>query len=688
MRKKCNFRQTSLRFLGHTINAKGILPDQEHLDAVRKAPPPSDATSLQSFLGLVSWYSKFLPGFATVVAPMRECAKEKGLFAWTPAAQNSFEDIKRMLVSSPALAIYDPTIHSVISTDASDYGLGAVFAQIQSDGTEKPVAFASRTLTDAEKKYSIVEKEALACVWATEKWRTYLWGHRFTLRTDHQALTTLLTTKGMGRAGMRIARWAARLLCFDYNVVYRPGSLNHTADCLSRLPIPAPADSSTDVEPEIVAFISSTLCSLSVTDFETACAACPELEKLRQQITRGWPPSIKAVSQDLIPYFRVRDELSVKDALIFRGTRLLVPVALRHTVISLAHEAHQGVVRTKQRLRELYWWPQMDSQVQSTVSTCIPCQSNDKTQVTHPAPLQPVQFPEGPWKKLGLDVVGPFETATPACRYAITLKDYHSKWPELAFASSATTEDVVKFLSTVFSRHGNPECIVTDNGTQFTSAVFAEFLKQRDIKHIRTSVYYPASNGAVERFHRALKGCIQTAIQHTQPWNRAVTEWLQVYRATPHATTGVSPYELLYGRKMRTKLNILPLHGEGKSDLAAVRANVKKKQDKMKQYTDLKRSARTPLFDVGGRVRIKLPRATPKGHPRFSAPVKVEKRVGPNTFLLSDGKKWNAAHLAYSPGLTDCASNTLQQTLNTTHNPVRVSRMRRMPNWHKDYVIT
>ncbi len=135
--KKCNFRQTSLRFLGHTINAKGILPDQEHLDAVRNAPPPSDAASLQSFL--------------QSIAPMRECAKEKRLFAWTPAAQNSFEDIKRMLVSSPALAIYDPTLHSVISTDSSDYGLGAVFAQIQSNGTEKPVAFASRTLTVALK---------------------------------------------------------------------------------------------------------------------------------------------------------------------------------------------------------------------------------------------------------------------------------------------------------------------------------------------------------------------------------------------------------------------------------------------------------------------------------------------------------------------------------------------------------
>ncbi|KAG1952105.1 retrotransposable element [Pimephales promelas] len=674
--KKCNFKQTSLRFLGHVISANGILPDREHLNAVCEAPPPSDAASLQSFLGLVSWYSKFLPGFATVVAPMRECAKEKGQFSWTPAAQSSFENIKQMLVSSPALAIYDPTLHSIISTDASDYGLGAVFTQVQSDGTEKPVAFASRTLTDAEKKYSIVEKEALACVWATEKWRTYVWGHRFTLRTDHQALTTLLSTKGMGRAGMRIARWAARLLCFNYDVVYRPGSQNHTADCLSRLPIPSSGDDPTDLEPEIVALISSTLCSLSVTDFETACAACPELEMLRKQITHGWPPSIKAVSQDMIPYFRVRDELAVKDAFIFRGTRLLVPVDLRHTLISLAHESHQGIVRTKQRLRDLYWWPQMDSQVQSTIATCIPCQSNDKSAVTHPAPLQPVQFPEGPWKKLGLDVVGPFETAIPACRYAITLTDYHSKWPELAFASSATTVDVIKFLSTVFSRHGNPESIVTDNGTQFTSAAFAEFLKERDIKHIRTSVYYPASNGAVERFHRALKGCVQTAIQHSQPWNKAVTEWLQVYRATPHATTGVSPYELLYGRKMRTKLNILPLQGEGKCDLAAVRENVEKKQDKMKLYTDHRRGARNPLFGVGGKVRIRLPRATPKGHPRFSAPVRVEERVGTNTFLLSDGKKWNAAHLAYSPEMIDCASNTAQQTHNTTQSAVKVSRMR------------
>lgn len=142
-------------------------------------------------------------------------------------------------MNSPALALFDRDLPTIISTDASDYGLGAVFTQLHPDHTERTVAFALRMLTPTERKYSTVEKEAFTCVWAVEKWRTYLWGRKFTLRTDHQALTTLLLTKGTDRAGMRIARWSAHLLCFTYDVVYRADSLNHTADCLSRLPLRA-----------------------------------------------------------------------------------------------------------------------------------------------------------------------------------------------------------------------------------------------------------------------------------------------------------------------------------------------------------------------------------------------------------------------------------------------------------------
>ncbi len=151
----------------------------------------------------------------------------------------------------------------VVSTDASDYGLGTVLAQVHEDKTERIVAFASRTLSSGERKFSTIENEALACVWAVKNWQTYLWGRKFLLCTDHQALTVLLSSKGNDRTGMRIVRWAARLLCFNYDVIYRPGALNNTADCLSRLPLPASEEDCLDAEPEFVAFLSPAMSDLS-----------------------------------------------------------------------------------------------------------------------------------------------------------------------------------------------------------------------------------------------------------------------------------------------------------------------------------------------------------------------------------------------------------------------------------------
>lgn len=223
---------------------------------------------------MLSWYNKFIPNYAIVVEPLWACIRQDGPFQWGEETENCFVTVKQLLLASSALALYDPNLPSIISTDASDYGLGAVFTQIHPDNTERTVAFASRSLTQAERKYATVEKEALACVWAVEKWRTYLWGHKFTLRTDHQALTTLLCTKGADRAGMRIARWAARLLCFNYDVVYRAGSLNCTADCLSRLPLPSTTDMDSDAEPELVALLSMSLMSVTPKEFESASRAC------------------------------------------------------------------------------------------------------------------------------------------------------------------------------------------------------------------------------------------------------------------------------------------------------------------------------------------------------------------------------------------------------------------------------
>lgn len=293
--------------------------------------------------------------------------------------------------------------------------------------------------------------------------------------------------------------------------------------------------------------------------------------------------------------------------------------------------------------------------------------------------------------KLGLDIVGPFETAAYDCRYAITLTDYYSKWPEVAFTPSITTSVVIGFLNSVFSRHGNPECLVTDNGPQLTSSIFTAFLDEWNIVHTKTSVYHPAANGAVERFNKVLKDCVQMAVLQKRPWKQAVLDFLQTYRSTPHAMTGVSPFELLYRRKMRTKLTVFTPHSSNTQD-QEVRQRVSIRQNKMKQYSDAKRGARVPTFQVGNRVRVRKPMHVPKGHSKFTQPVEIEKQVGPSTYRLADGRLWHSSHLSLVPEVLKPTSDlsaadvSVTNVLNTEQSTERRSvRQHKPPFWMKDY---
>lgn len=172
--QKCKFRQEKLTFLGHTISKEGLMPDNSHLEAIRNAPPPLDASTLRSFLGLTAWYAKFIPNFAAVVKPMRDVLRANSDFTWTIKAQKSFQKVKELIAQTSALALFDPALPTIVTTDTSDYSIGGVLTQLHPDKSERTVAFASRALTATERKYSVVEKEAIACIWTTERWRTYL----------------------------------------------------------------------------------------------------------------------------------------------------------------------------------------------------------------------------------------------------------------------------------------------------------------------------------------------------------------------------------------------------------------------------------------------------------------------------------------------------------------------------------
>lgn len=299
--------------------------------------------------------------------------------------------------------MFDPALPVIVATDASAYGLGAVLQQVDGPRT-RTVAFASRTLTAAERKYSAGEREALACLWACERWHTYLWGRPFTLITDHQALVVLLSSRSTGQRPLRIARWTARLLCYNFKVEYRRGSDNKVADALSRLPAPG-TEGEEQAEEEVVSLVTSVV---HREDLQRATEEDDTLQSVMHCVQTAWPAR-KNLTADLVPYYEVRSELSVVDGLLLRSERFVIPAKLTAMFVQNAHESNPRSVKTKRRLREKFWWPRLDKQVEGTIRSCTVCQSADKSVKTAPTPLQPVPLPERPWSKVAIDIVGPFE---------------------------------------------------------------------------------------------------------------------------------------------------------------------------------------------------------------------------------------------------------------------------------------
>ncbi|KAF0292106.1 uncharacterized protein FJT64_009868 [Amphibalanus amphitrite] len=257
---------------------------------------------------------------------------------------------------------------------------------------------------------------------------------------------------------------------------------------------------------------------------------------------------------------------------------------------------------------------------------------------------QPVDLPDRAWSKLGMDIVGPINGAPATARYAITLIDYRSKWAEVCLTSSTETEDVIKFLSTVWAKEGYPDEIVTDNGPQFTSREFTAYLAARGVKHTKSSVYWPRGNSAVERFNKTFKSWITDC--PPAAFIDEVRKSLAVYRATPHTTTGKSPSELLHGRQMRLNLPVIQPSTPGADSVAS---RVRRRQQSNKRSYDRRRGVTTPRITEGDYVCVRRQGHRSKTSCRFTSPVRVTGRVGPATYRLADGRTWNAAHLARLP---------------------------------------
>ncbi|CAI5657334.1 unnamed protein product [Oreochromis niloticus] len=369
-----------------------------------------------------------------------------------------------------------------------------------------------------------------------------------TLAGDHKPLLSLFSeTKGIPpMASARVQRWALTLSAYQYRIVYKAGPENANADAFSRLPLPEVPDQS-NMPPETV-FLLDRLANTPVCakNIKAWTEQDPELSQLKQWLLQGWPATVE--QDQLKPYAKRQQELSVQDGCILWGSRVIVPPPGRSHIIEVLHEAHPGISQMKSLARSFVWWPGMDSALEDKVKACSQCQSNQK--MPPPAPLHPWEWPGRPWSRLHLDVADPF-----LGHMFLVLVDAHSKWLDAHITPTITAPVVTDTLRRIFATHGLPEAVVTDNRPTFTSGVFQEFMERNGIRHIRTAPYHPASNGLAERAVETLKDGLKKVPGLSI--EKRLCRFLFQYRITPHTTTGLSPAELLMGRKPRSHLDLL-----------------------------------------------------------------------------------------------------------------------------------
>ncbi|XP_054737893.1 uncharacterized protein K02A2.6-like [Anastrepha obliqua] len=548
---KCQFSVPSIEFLGFKLDNLGIRPSHDKIKAIHEAPSPKDKKQLQAFLGLLNFYHAFLPNKATIAEPLHRLLDKSARWSWKEQHETAFNTLKRLIASENVLIHYNENLPLVLTCDASPYGLGAVLSHRLADGSEKPIAFYSRTLSKAERNYAQIDREAVALVSGVKKFHNYLYGRFFTLVTDHRPLLGIFTTSKPvpNVISNTMLRRSIFLSAYNFNLVHRAGLRMGNADFLSRCPMLSEAESTTTEDILMVEISAKPVVSAQLIASQTS--KDPELSKVFNWVLRGWPSKINR-SDKLYQYFCRRTELSANRGCLVWGNRAVIPSTLRGSILKTLHAPHPGIVKMKAVARSYVWWPNIDAEIELVVKRCSSCQQNrnDQPQTT----THHWESAKRPWSRLHVDFAGPFRG-----KLFFILIDSYSKWLEVAVVNSTSSAAAIKVLRQIFATHGLPDELVSDNGTAFTSEEFKNFMKNNLIRHIRSAPFHPSTNGQAERMVQSTKNYLKKAEPGINI-DLSLARYLFNQHTTPHSTTNRSPAELLFNRELKTYFDKIQPH--------------------------------------------------------------------------------------------------------------------------------
>jgi deoxyuridine 5'-triphosphate nucleotidohydrolase len=646
-KSKCEIGVREVEYLGHVVSGDGIKPMADKVEAVRKWPVPKTVTEVQSFLGLANYYRRFIPNFAKIAGPLTELTHKDKEFQMTDAALQALQELKDRLTNAPVLRLADPHLPFIVTTDASDYAIGAVLEQ-EENGVRRPVEFYSKTLNKAQRNWPAYDKELHAIIEATKHWRTYLMGKHFTVYTDHMPLKYLRNKDRLPHRHVEYLDW---LSLYDFEVHYKPGKANRVADALSRRSDLKELNALLLIEADqefvqaIVdgyaedLFFSGVRRFLRGEDHEI-----PHQRRLRRQ-------------------FRI-DERGIIYEMRRDPPRICVPRGdLRRRIMRELHDAptsgHFGIEKTIANIQREYWWPTVRRDVKQYVRTCAACQRNKPSQQAPAGLLQPLPIPDGRWSDIGMDFVGPLPETRSGHNAILVIVDRLTKRAHFVpTRTNVSAPEVARlFLHNVVRLHGMPKRIVSDRDSRFVSRFWKELMRLMGAELKPSTAFHPQTDGQTERTNRTMLELLKPHINHQQDdWD----EWLDAvefaYNDTEQDSIHMTPFYCDLGRHPN-KPSILVTqqnaHELTNVDAAAslaerlqaitaeAQAAMGEAQRMQEYYANQRR--RAEIFEVGDRVwvsteytRTEADRTRPsrKLAAKYSGPYTIKEKLSDVVYVL------------------------------------------------------
>jgi transposase InsO family protein len=692
--EKCEIAQTQTDYLGHRIQNGEIRPCPTNISGLLNTKTPETADEACKFVKAAEYYRKFIPNFSQIAEPLRKFVpttrtqQKKGQKTKITLSQEeteAFEKLKQFLTTDLVLRIPNNRFPFKIQTDASDEGIGAVLLQVYPEGN-RPVAYISKKFTLAQRRWSPIEQECYAFIHALDKWHNYLSGIKFTWETDHKALTQL---NKKAQVNKRCERWRLKIQEYDFDVKHIPGLQNTMPDYLSRSPV---EDAEEDPDE-----ISPVMSQSTQTDFEndfeygpmtnvvqTRAGKLRELndkKSFNEDATKSDTPMeenriipftredlIQAqqndkYTQNILNNIKTNKKYYMENNLLMRRLHHPVPYVpegeIRKSILRIYHDtaangAHFGRNKTLHKIKTRYFWPMMNKDIDNYVKSCIPCAQHNPRRQKTPGKLRPIQPPEGVWQLVAMDFHGPINPASQrGNKYIITLTDILSKFMVTKAVRDNSAQTVVRFLKEdIISKFGTPRCILTDNGTHFTSSLTNELIKQIGATHLYSTPYHPQSNGQIERFNSTMDAKI-AALSNSRKtnWDDQLSLVTFNYNTSIHSSTKQIPFEMMYGRKpvlpfdhqdTNVTLDYDTEHTKKLNQYLSTlseqaKQNIKINQKQYKERYDRNRS--DPTYKIGDLVLVKTLNTRSKFDIRYEGPFRIVKEITQKTFAVQHIKK-------------------------------------------------